>query len=115
MLHLAQAHVDELQEKVDRLTATCLSKPEQSKEYVSACDAAAELESQKDKTPAGTQRAAISQQWLEARAKVALLKSSALLEDTDLAAARRELADAQANVKGMQRAMDHPAPASAAR
>lgn len=114
-LHLAQARIDELQEKVDRLTAACLTKLAQNKDYLAACDSAAELESKKDKAPAGPQRAAVSQQWLEARARVSLLKSSALLDDADLAAARRELTDAQSAMKAMQRAHDRAAPSSASR
>ncbi len=114
-IHLAQARIDELQEKVDRLTAMCLGKLEQSKDYVAACDAATDLEAQKDKTPAGPQRANISQQWLEARAKVALTRSSALLEDGDLAAARRELSDAQANMRSLQHAFERSRHPSASR
>jgi hypothetical protein len=102
-MHLAQAKVDEAQEKVDRLTAACLIKLEQSSEYQAAVKAARELETKKDQTPVGPQRTDVSQQWLEAKAKVGLIRSSALLEDTDLSAARRELSDAQQGLRTLQR------------
>jgi hypothetical protein len=102
-LHLAQAKVDAAQENVDRLTTACLAKLEQSREYRTGVTAAEELEGKKDKTPVGPQRADVSQQWLEAKAKVGLMKSSALLEDTSIATAKRELADAQAALHSLQR------------
>jgi hypothetical protein len=102
-LHLAQAKVDGLQEAVDRLGAARLAKLEASKEYQTAERAALQLESKKDQTPAGPQRADISQQWLEAKAKVSLMKSSALLDDTELANAKRDLADAQIALHNLQR------------
>ena len=105
-LHLAQAKVDEAQEKVDRLMAACLARLDKSEAYQTAVKAARELEVKKDQTPAGPQRGEISQQWLEAKAKMNLIKSSALLEDSELAAARRELADAQGAAKGLQRTME---------
>jgi hypothetical protein len=105
-LHLAQAKVDEAQEKVDRLMAASLARLDKSDAYQAAVKAARELEVKKDQTPAGPQRGEISQQWLEAKAKMNLIKSSALLEDAELAAARRDLADAQTAVKGLQRTME---------
>jgi hypothetical protein len=103
-LHLAQAKVDGLQETVDRLTAARLEKLEATKEYQNAQKAALELEAKKDETPAGPQRTDVSQRWLEARAKVSLMKSSALLDDTELANAKRDLADAQTALHNLQRA-----------
>lgn len=103
-LHLAQAKVDGLQEAVDRLNVARLEKLEATKEYQTAEKAALELEAKKDETPAGPQRAEISQHWLEARAKVSLMKSSALLDDTELATAKRDLGDAQTALHNLQRA-----------
>jgi hypothetical protein len=105
-MHIAQAKVDEAQEKVDRLTVACIQRLEQVEAYQAAVKATQELEAKKDRAPAGPQRADISQQWLEAKAKVGLLRSSAMLEDAELAAARRELVEAQSAVKGMQRSLD---------
>lgn len=105
-IHLAQAKVDEAQEKVDRLTSACLERLDQSPPYTAAVKITQELEETKDKTPAGAQRGQISQQWLEAKAKVSLIKSSALLEDEPLSDARRVLADAQASLRNLQRAVN---------
>ena len=106
--HLAQAKVDQAQEKVDLLTSACLVRLEPSAPYAGALKAAGDLEAKKDKTPAGPQRGEISQQWLEAKAKLGLIKSSALLEDQELTTARRELADAQTNLRAMRRPLDRP-------
>lgn len=105
-IHLAQAKVDEAQEKVDRLTSACLVRLDQSPQYTVAVKITQELEEKKDKTPAGAQRGQISQQWLEAKAKVSLIKSSALLEDESLSDARRLLADGQTTLRNLQRAMN---------
>jgi hypothetical protein len=113
--HLAQAKVDQAQEKVDKLTLACLQRLEPNPQYTAALKAAQDLEAKKDKTPAGSQRAEISQQWLEAKAKVGLIKSSALLEDDDLTAARRELADAQTALRALHRPLDRPNIPAAAR
>lgn len=106
--HLAQAKVDQAQEKVDQLTAACLGRLEQTDPYAAAFKIVQELEAKKDKTPPGPQRGEISQQWLEAKAKLGLIKSSALLEDQDLTLARRELADAQSGLRAMRRPLDRP-------
>jgi hypothetical protein len=94
-VHLAQAKVDAAQEKVNAATDNVLNQLQHDKGYQQAAKAAADLEAKKDSTPAGPQRTQISQQWLEARAKVNLLKSSAMLEDPAMIAARNELVDAQ--------------------
>ena len=105
-LHLAQAKVDEAQEKVDQLTSACIQRLDKSPPFTTAVKAARELEEKKDKTPIGPQRGEISQQWLEAKAKVSLIKSSALLENEELSTARRSLADAQGALRTLQRAMN---------
>ena len=105
-IHLAQAKVDEAQEKVDRLMSACMERLDQSPPYTAAVKITQELEEKKDKTPAGAQRGQISQQWLEAKAKVSLIKSSALLEDEALSDARRVLADGQASLRNLQRAVN---------
>ena len=102
-VHLAQARIDEAQEKVDKLTAACLKRLEQTPVYTAALNAAQDLEEKKDKLAPGAERADISQQWLEARAKVGLIKSSALLEDNELTAARRQLGEAQGALRGMKK------------
>ena len=101
-LHMAQAKVDAAQEKVNAAADNVLNQLQQNKEYTQAAKAAADLEARKDATPAGPQRSQISQQWLEARAKVNLLKSSAMLEDPALLAARNELADAQNSLRALE-------------
>lgn len=105
-LHLAQAKVDEAQEKVDQLTRLSMQRLEESPQYSAAVKATRELEEKKDKTPAGSQRGEISQQWLEAKAKVSLIKSSALLENEELSSARRALADVQTALRTLQRSMN---------
>jgi hypothetical protein len=101
-LHLAQAKVDVAQEKVNAAADHVLNRLQQNKEYTQAAKAAADLEARKDGAPAGSQRSQISQQWLEARAKVNLLKSSAMLEDPALMAARNELSDAQNALRALE-------------
>jgi hypothetical protein len=101
-LHIAQAKVDAAQEKVNAAADNVLNQLQQNKEYKQAAKAAADLEAHKDATPAGAQRSQISQQWLEARARVNLLKSSAMLEDPALMAARNELTDAQNALRALE-------------
>jgi hypothetical protein len=107
-IHLAQAKVDEAQEKVDQLTGACMLKLGKTPQYAAALKIAQELEAKKDSAPPGAERADISQQWLEAKAKLSLIKSSAMLEDGDLSTARRELADAQANLRTLRAKIDRP-------
>jgi hypothetical protein len=102
-LHLAQAKVDAVQESADKATAACMAKLDKNKEYRAAIDAVAALEVKKDATLPGPQRADASQQWLDAKAKANLMKSSTLLEDPDVAVARRDLADALAALQVLQR------------
>ena len=106
-IHMAQAKVDEAQEKVDKLTAACLQVLDQGAAYAGALRAVQDLEARKDKLPPGSERAEVSQQWLEAKAKATLIKSSALLEDSELTAARRELADAQGALRAMRKVQSH--------
>jgi hypothetical protein len=101
-LHMAQAKVDVAQEKVNAAADSVLKQLQQNKEYTQAAKAAADLEARKDAAPPGPQRSQISQQWLEARAKVNLLKSSAMLEDPALMTARNELADAQSALRALE-------------
>lgn len=103
VMHLAQAKLDAAQERLDSLTAAAMAKLEKDKAYRAATDDVEKLEAKKGKTPAGPLRADVSQQWLEAKAKVAAIKSAAMLEDADLAAARRDVADAQAALQSLQR------------
>jgi hypothetical protein len=102
-MHLAQAKLDAAQEQLDKLTVTVMAKLEKDKAYRAATQDVEKLEAKKDKTPAGPLRADVSQQWLEAKAKVAAIKSAAMLDDIDLAAARRDVADAQAALQSLQR------------
>jgi hypothetical protein len=113
-VHLAQVKVDEAQEKVDRLTAACMQRLEQTPQYAAALKTTQELEARKDKMSPGVERADVSQQWLEAKAKLSLIRSSALLEDNELAAARRVLGDAQTLQKAVLHPMDR-APTTAPR
>ena len=107
-VHLAQAKVDEAQEKVDQLTGVCLKKLEKSPQYEAVLKISREFEAKKDNAPPGAERADISQQWLEAKAKVSLMKSSAMLEDADLSTARRALTDAQAALRFLRGKIDRP-------
>jgi len=114
-LHLARAKVDEAQEKVDGLTALCMQQLEESPQYSAAVKITRELEEKKDKTPAGSQRGEISQQWLEAKAKVSLIKSSALLENEEISTARRALAERQSALRTLQRSMNRTNSAATSR
>ena len=103
-LHIGQAKVDEAQDKVENLTAACLFVLSKNAQYTAALKSAKELEAKKDKLQPGAERADVSQEWLEARAKISLIKSSALLEDSELTVARRELADAQTALRQLRKA-----------
>jgi hypothetical protein len=102
-MHLAQAKLDAAQEILDKLTTTSMARLEKDKAYRAAADEVAKLEAQKDRTPPGPLRADVSQQWLEAKAKVTSLKTAALLDDPELAAAKRDVVDAQAALQSLQR------------
>ena len=97
--HIAEIQEKMTQEKVDKLTGAAIARLEQKPEYLSAFKKAQEMELKKDQMAPGPDRSEVSQQLLEAKSKLSLIKSQALLEDAELSAARKELSDIQSKVK----------------
>ena len=94
-----------------------MQRLEQAVDYAAANDQVRETEARKEKEPAGPRRADASQAWIEAKAKVSMMRTAALMQDESVVAAKKELAEAQAALRAAgpaQRAQTRATPGTSA-
>ena len=101
---LAQAKIDNAQQRLDEATSRCNARLEQSPEFILAQEAVKEAEQKKDHSATGPQRVEASQSWLAARGKLSLLRANALQQDAGAIEARKTLTDAQAALSSLRQA-----------